>query len=63
MISGLFLANVIDPPWRQYVAHNVVHFAYFYLLRVTIQFLFKAPGLASRSEAGRSSWRSFTCYR
>ncbi len=46
MISGLFLANVIDRPWRQYLDRKVVHFAYFYLLWMTIQFAVKAPDLA-----------------
>ena len=46
MISGLFLAMVIDRDWRTYLDRKVVHFAYFYLLWMTIQFLFKAPGLA-----------------
>jgi uncharacterized membrane protein YcfT len=45
LISGLFLANVIDRPWRQYVDRKVVHFAYFYLLWMTIQFAVKAPGM------------------
>ncbi len=45
MISGLFLANVIDRPWRQYADRKVVHFAYFYLLWMTVQFAFKAPGI------------------
>jgi uncharacterized membrane protein YcfT len=27
MISGLFLANVIDRSWRQYLDRKVVHFA------------------------------------
>jgi uncharacterized membrane protein YcfT len=46
MISGLFLANVIDRPWRNYLDRKVVHFAYFYLLWMTIQFAFKAPMFA-----------------
>lgn len=46
MISGLFLALVIDRPWRRYVDRKVVHFLYFYALWLTIQFLFKAPGMA-----------------
>ena len=50
LISGLFLARVIDPDWRDYLDRKVVHFAYFYALWVTIQFAFKAPGLAA--EAG-----------
>jgi uncharacterized membrane protein YcfT len=45
MISGLFLANVIDRDWRTYLDRKVVHFFYFYLLWMTIQFVFKAPGI------------------
>ena len=51
MISGLFLAQVIDRDWRTYLDRKVVHFAYFYLLWMTIQFAFKAPGLAADSGA------------
>jgi uncharacterized membrane protein YcfT len=47
LISGLFLARVIDRDWRTYADRKVVHFAYFYVLWVTIQFAVKAPGLAS----------------
>jgi uncharacterized membrane protein YcfT len=47
MISGLFLARVIDREWRLYLDRKVVHFAYFYVLWMTIQFVFKAPGLAT----------------
>ncbi|MBA5778808.1 acyltransferase family protein [Stappia sp. F7233] len=43
LISGLFLANVIDRDWRLYLDRKVVHFAYFYALWVTIQFAVKAP--------------------
>jgi uncharacterized membrane protein YcfT len=46
MISGLFLARVIDRDWAAYLDRKVVHFAYFYVLWVTIQFAFKAPGFA-----------------
>jgi uncharacterized membrane protein YcfT len=52
MISGLFLANVIDRPWRQYLDRKVMHFAYFYLLWMTIQFAFKAPLFAQEYGAG-----------
>jgi uncharacterized membrane protein YcfT len=48
LISGLFLARVIDRDWRLYLDRKVVHFAYFYLLWMTIQFAFKAPGLAAQ---------------
>ena len=47
LISGLFLAVVIDRDWRTYLDRKVVHFAYFYMLWVTIQFGFKAPGMAA----------------
>lgn len=50
LISGLFLPLVIDRDWRTYLDRKVVHFAYFYVLWVTIQFGFKAPGFAA--EAG-----------
>jgi uncharacterized membrane protein YcfT len=47
LISGLFLARVIDRDWRTYLDRKVVHFLYFYVLWVTIQFAFKAPGFAA----------------
>ena len=51
MISGLFLARVIDRDWRSYLDRKVLHFAYFYVLWVTIQFAFKAPGFAAEQGA------------
>src|SRR4051812_25334697 len=47
LISGLFLARVIDRDWRTYLDRKVMHFLYFYVLWVTIQFGFKAPGFAA----------------
>ena len=56
LISGLFLARVIDRDWRTYLDRKVVHFAYFYVLWVTIQFAFKAPVFAAeRRLAGAGS--------
>ncbi|MDE2380073.1 acyltransferase family protein [Bradyrhizobium sp.] len=49
LISGLFLPLVIDRDWRTYLDRKVVHFAYFYVLWVTIQFGFKAPGFAAQT--------------
>ena len=46
LISGLFLAQVIDRDWRTYLDRKVVHFVYFYLLWTAIQFAFKAPVFA-----------------
>lgn len=52
LISGLFLARVIDRDWRTYLDRKVVHFAYFYVLWVTIQFAIKAPGMAAEQGWG-----------
>ncbi len=49
MISGLFLSVVIDRDWRTYLDRKVMHFAYFYVLWVTIQFGFKAPSFAAET--------------
>jgi len=49
LISGLFLAIVIDRDWRTFLDRKVVHFAYFYVLWVTIQFGFKAPSFAAET--------------
>lgn len=46
LISGLFLALVIDRDWRLYLDRKVVHFAYFYVLWLLIQGATKWPGLA-----------------
>jgi uncharacterized membrane protein YcfT len=47
LISGLFLARVINRDWRTYLDRKVMHFLYFYVLWVTIQFGFKAPSFAA----------------
>lgn len=52
LISGLFLSLVIGRDWRTYLDRKVVHFAYFYVVWVTIQFGFKAPAFAAET-----SWR------
>jgi uncharacterized membrane protein YcfT len=49
LISGLFLSLVIGRDWRTYLDRKVLHFAYFYVLWVTIQFGFKAPAFAAES--------------
>ncbi len=47
LISGLFLASRIKRPWRSYLDTKVAHFAYFYVLWLTIQFALKSPGLVA----------------
>jgi uncharacterized membrane protein YcfT len=49
LVSGLFLSVVIDRDWRTFLDRKVVHFAYFYVLWVTIQFGFKAPAFATET--------------
>jgi uncharacterized membrane protein YcfT len=49
LISGLFLSVVIARDWRTYLDRKVVHFAYFYVLWLTIQFGFKAPSFAAQT--------------
>src|SRR5712692_9266545 len=49
LISGLFLARVIGRDWRTYLDRKVVHFVYFYVLWVTIQFGFKSPAFAAET--------------
>ncbi len=49
LISGLFLARVIDRDWRTYLESKLFHFIYFYLLWAVIQWGLKnlGPSLAS----------------
>jgi uncharacterized membrane protein YcfT len=42
LLSGLFLAKVIDRDWRTYLDRKVVHFAYFYGLWLVIQTVVKS---------------------
>jgi uncharacterized membrane protein YcfT len=51
LISGLFLARRIAAPWRDYLDKKVVHFLYFYFLWMTLQLLFKGPGIVRESGA------------
>jgi len=51
LISGLFLAARIDRPWRGYLDTKVVHFAYFYVLWLTIQFALRTPGMIAEQGA------------
>lgn len=45
LISGLFLSRRIDGNWRDYLDKKVLHFAYFYVLWMSIQFALKGPGI------------------
>ena len=52
LISGLFLARRIDGPWRRFLDTKLVHFAYFYILWMTIQYGLKGPGIAVHDGIG-----------
>jgi uncharacterized membrane protein YcfT len=56
LISGLFLANVIDRDWRTYLDRKVVHFAYFYLIWAALQLAFKAPAIIAEHGASGFAW-------
>ena len=43
MIAGLFVARSIDRDWRTFLDSKVLHFVYFYVLWLIIQFAFRAP--------------------
>lgn len=42
LISGLFLARAIDRDWRTFLDRKVLHFLYFYLVWVVIQWALKS---------------------
>lgn len=48
LLSGLLLSRVIGRDWRTYLDRKVAHFAYFYVLWLTILFAFEAPWMAAR---------------
>lgn len=47
LISGLFLSQVIDRPWRALADRRVVHYLYFYALWALIHIVFKVGLLAT----------------
>jgi len=54
LISGLFLSQVIDRPWRAFADRRIVHYLYFYVLWALIHIIFKV-GLLSMDPAGAAS--------
>lgn len=52
LLSGLFLARVIDRDWRTFADRRIVHFAYFYILWLVIQSLFKVMTVSEGSVGG-----------
>jgi uncharacterized membrane protein YcfT len=56
LIAGLFLSRSIDSDWRSYLDRKVLHFVYFYVLWLTIQFAFKFPSIAHAQGMGPAIW-------
>ena len=52
LISGLFLARVIDRDWRSYADKRVLHFLYFYVLWLVIQSIVRFGDVADGSVPG-----------
>ena len=53
LVSGLLLARTLGRDWRTYLDRKVVHFAYFYVLWLTL-----LVGFESRWIAEESGWRA-----
>ena len=49
LISGVLLTLAIGRDWRSFLDRKVVHFAYFYLLWLTILIVFESPWTAART--------------
>ena len=62
LISGLFLGLVISKPWLRYIDRKVVHFAYFYVLWLAIQFAFRSIGWVSNGTGMDEILGSFLWY-
>ena len=55
LLSGLFLAQVIDRPWRSFADRRVVHYLYFYALWALIHITFKI-GLLDTNPLGAAEY-------
>lgn len=62
LLAGLFLSRTIDAPWRETLDRKVLHFVYFYVLWLTIQFGFKAPEMSARQGAAATIEAYFLAY-
>jgi uncharacterized membrane protein YcfT len=52
LVAGLFAARAVDAPWRRTLDGKVLHFAYFYLLWMSLQYAIKSGPAALRDPAG-----------
>lgn len=49
LVSGILLPLAIHRAWRIFLDRKVIHFAYFYMLWVTILIAFESPWIAART--------------
>jgi uncharacterized membrane protein YcfT len=52
LVAGLFASRAVAAPWRRTLDGKVLHFAYFYLLWMSLQYGVKSGGVAARDPAG-----------
>jgi uncharacterized membrane protein YcfT len=43
MVAGLFASRSVEAGWRSFLDRKILHFVYFYVLWLSIQFVFRAP--------------------
>src|SRR5690606_40310303 len=55
LLSGLFLSQVIDRPWRSFADRRAVHYIYFYALWALIHIVFKVA-LVGRDPVGAAGY-------
>lgn len=55
LLSGLFLSQVIDRPWKSFADRRVVHYLYFYFLWAVIHIVFKEALIGRNFGAAASS--------
>lgn len=56
LIAGLFLSRRIDRPWRSYLDTKVLHFAYFYVIWMTVWYVLKLPDFISQQGLESALW-------
>src|SRR5688500_19022478 len=56
LIHGWYLAHVISRDWLTYLDRKVVHFVYFCLLWILLQFLFKTPSFVNEHRTWGTIW-------
>lgn len=56
LLAGLFLSHRISRPWQSYLDTKVVHFAYFYIIWMTIWYVLKLPDFIAQQGLAQALW-------